>query len=80
MHAGSQPRLYPIALDTVHPRAFEMILHQHSILTSSVVQITIVGRVVRVSETATNLDLLIDDGTGTLEAKLYVDAEEEQNV
>ena len=38
------------------------------------------GRVVRVSETATNLDLVIDDGTGTLEAKLYVDAEEEQNV
>ena len=43
-------------------------------------QITIVGRVVRVSETATNLDLVVDDGTGTLEAKLYVDAEEEQNV
>lgn len=45
-----------------------------------VLQITLVGRVVRVSETATNLDLLIDDGTGTLEAKLYVDSEEEQNV
>lgn len=43
-------------------------------------QITLVARVLRVTETATNLDLLVDDGTGTLEAKLYVDSEEEQNV
>ena len=43
-------------------------------------QITLVARIVRVSETSTNLDLLVDDGTGTLEAKLYIDNEEEQNV
>lgn len=57
-----------------------ILLEASCLQSSSAFQITLVGRVVRVSETATNLDLVIDDGTGTLEAKLYVDAEEEQNV
>jgi len=33
-----------------------------------------------VTETSTNLDLLIDDGTGQMQAKLYADADDEESV
>lgn len=38
-------------------------------------QITLVGKIISLRETETYFDMQLDDGTGVLEVKLYVDSD-----
>ena len=43
-------------------------------------QISLVARIVSLHENSTNYDMQVDDGTGRLEVKLYVDSDEDSAV
>lgn len=43
-------------------------------------QITLIAKVVNVTENATYLDMQVEDGTGRLDVKFYVDNEEDNAV
>jgi hypothetical protein len=45
-----------------------------------VTQITLVGRFVSMHEQATNLTMVLDDGTGRVEIKYFIDSEETELV
>lgn len=42
-------------------------------------QVTIVGSIVSIAEASTNLNFTVEDGTGKMEVKMWVDADEQQD-
>lgn len=44
------------------------------------VQITLVGKIVSMQEQATNLSMVLDDGTGTVDLKYWIDSDETEMV
>ncbi len=41
------------------------------------IQVTIIGQIRNVNEAATNVSLLVDDGTGTIDVRIWLDANDE---
>lgn len=43
-------------------------------------QVTLVGKILSVQEQATNLTIVLDDGTGRVELKYWIDSDESEQV